>query len=122
MNALAGGFEAGAQERDRRTLTVGAGDVDHRRKMLMRIAERGEQTLDPVKAQIDQLRVKREQPGEDRVAVQGEVPLLLGAASAMPEGGAGLMIMRISRAKVARSSLRGTTRSTIPCSSKYSAR
>jgi len=36
----------------------------------LRIAERGEQAQHPLEAQIDELRVKRQQPGEDVVADQ----------------------------------------------------
>ena len=127
MDAPARCFEAGAQERDRRALTIGAGDMDHRRELFLRVAECREKPLDTIKAQVDELRMERQEPREDPVAVLlgvAQRPNRRGpiAATPMPDAGAGLISKRRMRASVSRKSLRATTRSTIPCSSKYSAR
>ena len=66
VDPVAGGFEAGAQGRDRRALAVGAGDMDDRRQLVLRIAERRQQPLDAAERQVDQLRVQRAQPRQDR--------------------------------------------------------
>src|SRR5437879_4534907 len=58
MDAVSGGFEAGAQGRDRRTLAVGPGEVDRRRQSVVRIAERAKQALDPAEREVDLLRVE----------------------------------------------------------------
>ena len=42
-------------------LAVGAGDMDHRRQPVLRIAERVEQPGDPVERQIEALRMQRQQ-------------------------------------------------------------
>jgi hypothetical protein len=48
MNAQPCGFEAGAQERDSRTLAVGAGDMDRRGQRVLGMAERCEQPVEAV--------------------------------------------------------------------------
>src|ERR1700757_3031223 len=90
--------------------------MDHRRWLLLRIAERGKQTQHPVEAQIDEPRVERQQPGEDVVADQGY------ACFTWAMLGAGLISKRTIRTSVSFSSLRGTTMSTMPCSRRYSER
>ena len=47
MHALAERLRDGADEGQRRALAVGAGDMHHRRKLVLRVAKRGEQALDP---------------------------------------------------------------------------
>ncbi len=68
MGAVAGGFGAGAHRRDGRTLAVGAGDMDDRRQMVLRIAERRQQPLDPAERQVDLLRMQLHQPRQHPVA------------------------------------------------------
>ena len=60
VHALAGRFENGARERDRRTLAVGAGDVNKRRQPAFGMIERREQALDAAERQVDALRMKRQ--------------------------------------------------------------
>jgi len=67
MHAFAGRFEHGAHEGDGRALAVGAGNVNDRRQPPFRMIERGEQTLDPAKRQIDALGMQRQQPRQHGV-------------------------------------------------------
>ena len=55
MDALSRRFEKGAEIGDGRALGIGAGNVDHRRQALLRIAHIGEQTQNTFEAEIDQL-------------------------------------------------------------------
>ena len=50
MDALARRLQHRAQEGDGRALAVGAGDMDHRRQPVLRVAEALEQPLDAVRA------------------------------------------------------------------------
>ena len=52
----------GAQKGAGGALAVGAGDMDHRRQMQLRVAQIGQQTLHASEAQIDELGVERLQP------------------------------------------------------------
>ncbi len=116
MDAVAGGFEAGAHDRDGRALAVGAGDMDHRRQLFVRVAERGEQALDPSEREVDLLRVELHQPRQDPVGRPPAVRAIghsLRAVRAQsqarcPPGAARAAATRM-RASVARSSARGTT-------------
>jgi hypothetical protein len=64
MDAQTRGLGDGAQERAATALAVGAGDVDHRRQMEMRITQIGEQPDQAVEAQVDQSGVEFLQPVE----------------------------------------------------------
>ena len=59
--SLQHGLEVG---RDR-SLAVGAGDVHDRRQALVRIAELGEQALDPPQRQVNQQRMQQLELGEE---------------------------------------------------------
>ena len=67
----------------------------------------------PVETEIDQARMQAVQPGDDAFNPR---------AHAAACGSSLMRNSAISRASVARSSVRLTTMSTIPCSRKYSAR
>jgi hypothetical protein len=68
MDGLAFGLHPGADHRQGRTLAVGPGDMHHRRQTALWLAHRRQQPPDPVQGQVDDLRVEREQPVEDRIA------------------------------------------------------
>ena len=68
MHALAQRLGDGAGEGEERALAVGAGDMHHRRQFILRVAESGEQPLDPPQRQVDRLRVELFQPLQQRVA------------------------------------------------------
>ena len=85
MNPIAGRFKAGAQERDRRALAIGSGNMDDRRQTILRIAEPRHQTAHPIKGKIDRSGVKPAQAFEDRVDPAHRRYLLLG------DGGCGLL-------------------------------
>src|SRR5262249_34261524 len=76
MHRIAAGFETGAQRRDRRSLAVRAGDVNDGRHLVLGIAERGEQALDPVERQcvavdgVDPLRMQSTEPLQYSVAAE----------------------------------------------------
>ena len=138
VDAQARRFQDRAQIGDRRTLAVGAGDVDDRRQFAFGMIEPLQQPMHPLEAEIDPLRMQRRQPrdqfAERGVAVWRQArsrvrrgrrhfrqPIRSGPASAT--GGAGfgavssagdLVSSRHSRASVGRSSWRCTTMSTMP--------
>ena len=68
VHALAGGLQHRLQEGRERALAVGAGDVDHRRQAVLRVAELGEQRLDAAERQVDQPRMQRLELGQQLVA------------------------------------------------------
>jgi hypothetical protein len=68
MHALAERLGDGAGKGKERALAVGAGDMHHRRQLILGVAERREQPLDPPQRQIDRLRVEFFQPLQQRVA------------------------------------------------------
>ena len=117
MDAIAAGFETGAQRRDRRPLAVGARDMNRGRQPGLRVTERGEQALDAAQGQVDLFRVQRHQ------ALQHPITLMNGAAeqwaysAAFESGGAGNAASPRTgsrskdrmRAKAACNSPRGTT-------------
>ena len=134
MHLLTRRLEDCARKGDRRTFSIGAGDMDHRRQPPLGMIERGQKPLDAIKRQIDPPRVKRKQPCRHSVDRSGFGPRsthagagrLTGgggatAGAAAGEGGA-FINMRHRRATVARRSWRCTTMSTMPCSRRYSAR
>ena len=127
MHAVARGLETGPHRGHRRAFALGAGDVHDRRKVVLRIAQRREQPLDAAERQIDQLRMQPAEALENPVAGRRShsAPLRSGRASicgTTAAGGCGLRSRPRIRANVACSSARGTTWSTMPCSSRYSAR
>ena len=67
VDAQAARFQDRAQEGDGRALAVGAGDVDHRRQPLLRMAERVENVSHPIERKIDQLRMQRGEPRDDGI-------------------------------------------------------
>ena len=121
MHAMSARFEAGAQCGYRRSLAIGAGDVDDRRQPVLRITERRKQPLDAAERQIDQFRVQPAKPLEYPVTLRRghEVSGIIGTTVV---GGCGSHRSPRKRPNVARSSARGTTRSTMPWSRRYSAR
>ena len=68
MHALAERFGDGAGEGEEGALAVGAGDMHDRRKLVLGVAESGEQPLDAPERQVDRLRVQLLQPLQQRVA------------------------------------------------------
>ena len=64
MDAVPGRLERGAQERAGRTLAVGAGDVEHWRQVVVRIAKPGEQPRDAIEAEHVSAGPVREKPVE----------------------------------------------------------
>src|SRR3954462_14345823 len=98
--------------------------MNNRWQLLFRMAERRKQPLDAIQHEIDALRMKRKQAVKDGVATCDNghgtaAPAITGAC----RGDADCRIKRRTRRdRVARKSWRWTTMSTIPCSSKYSAR
>ena len=62
VHPLAGGFQHGPQIGNDRALAVGAGDVHHRRQLVLGMVEAVQQALHPLERQIDQLRVKLPEP------------------------------------------------------------
>ena len=127
VHAVARGFEAGPHRRHRRAFAFGAGDVHDRRKAVLRIAHRREKPLDAAERQIDQLRMKPAEALQNPVAgwrrhcaaLKSGRAAICGRAAA---GGCGFRSRPRIRANVACNSARGTTWSTMPWSSKYSAR
>ena len=69
VHLVAGRFERGAQECDGRAFAVRAGDMDHRRQLVLRPAETLQQPLDPPERQIDLARVERAEHLQQRVEV-----------------------------------------------------
>src|SRR6185312_5099108 len=115
VDALAGGFEERAHERDRRAFAVGARDMDDVRHLVLRIAKLAQEALHPVEGQVDQFRVQAEKPRQNRI----DLGFGFRAHAALaPRRRNRPMI----RASWSRRSLRCTTRSTMPCSRRYSAR
>ena len=139
VDAQAGRFQDRAQIGDRRTLAIGAGDMNHRRQPAFGMIEPLQQPMHPLQTEIDPLRMQRGQPrdqfaerqrrvGRRRVHAWGAA----GATSAadtiwagMSIGGAGFdtastagdfVSNRHSRASVGRRSWRCTTMSIMPWS------
>ena len=81
MDAIARRSREGAQESDRRTLAVGAGDMDDRRSRSRAIAQRGEQPLDPLSERSNRPAMERPQPRESDVAGRGRIHAALFAAA-----------------------------------------
>ncbi len=62
MNAQAGGCQNRAQVCDRRTLAIGAGDMNDRRQLALGMVEPLQQPLHPLQTKIDTPGVQRGQP------------------------------------------------------------
>jgi len=62
VHAQAGRLGDGAQDGDRRSLAVGAGDMNHRRQPALGIAERRAQAVHPPQRQVDQLGMQQAKP------------------------------------------------------------
>src|SRR5262249_24654586 len=56
-----------AHECDGRALAIGSGDVDRRRQLPLRVAERGENAPHPIEREIDALRMQRGEPRDDGI-------------------------------------------------------
>src|SRR5262245_63650605 len=67
MHAQARRFEDRADERDGRALSIGPGDMNHRRQLAFRMPDRGQQPPHAIERKIDQLGVQREQPLDDGI-------------------------------------------------------
>ena len=67
MDALPRGFEEGAEVGDRRTLAVGAGDMDYRWQPVLRAAHALEQPLYAIQGEIDELGMKRQKTLQDLI-------------------------------------------------------
>ena len=87
VDAVAGGLERGAHIGDDRALAVGARDMDRRRQRPIGVAERGEQALDPVEREIDQLGMEREQALEKDVTLQPGAPRFRRSPHRLPRAG-----------------------------------
>ncbi len=126
MDSLPGGLEASPHGRDGRALAIGARDMNDGRQFFLRVAERGEQPLDPAERQIDFFRVELHQAAQHPIArdflMSGHHHSGRGRSAAGASTGAVGAVRWGSRsndsrfASVACNSPRGTTRSTIPCS------
>src|SRR5579864_788849 len=144
-------FKHGARKGADRAFAVGAGDMDHRRKLFLGIAEIIEQALNAPEREIDLLGMKLQQPLENRRAfavvdvlvkaahsaaleptmaeasgtrrVDVAVTVTIGGTGTGRERGRDLFMTRwTSFESAGRNSWRGTTKSIMPCSSRYSAR
>ena len=62
MDAQARGFQNRAQIGDRRTLAIGAGNMNHRRQLAFGMIEPLQQPMHPLQAEIDTAGVQRGQP------------------------------------------------------------
>src|SRR3954447_15367041 len=130
MDAKALRFQHCAREGAGRTLAVCPCHVDHRRQSLFWMAKPGEQPLDTVEHEIDALRMKLQQALENGVAACSNThgtPVAAGAVLLIDAGKEELSFgclvsCRTRRESVSRIWWRCTTMSTIPCSSRYSAR
>src|SRR5262249_2252433 len=60
----------GTRESAYRSLPICARDMDDRRQLLLRMAERGQKQRDACESKLDLVGVKSRQPLEDRVALQ----------------------------------------------------
>ena len=59
VDTQAGGFQDRAQVSDRRTLAIGAGDMDHRRELAFGMVEPRQQPVHPFQIKIDAPRMQR---------------------------------------------------------------
>ena len=135
----AGCLECGAAEGDGRTLPVGARDMHHGRQLPLGTPQHRQQLLDPREREIDDARMQRTKPRQQRIEVaraRGHVPCLSGDAlfpagqragagtegsaaavsgkRIISAGGLGRIKWPRRREMVSRNSLRGTTMSTMP--------
>ena len=121
MHALARRFEDRAHECDGRALAVGAGDMDHRRQLPLRMIERGQKPRHALEREIDALGMQRQQPRQHGVERRG-MPAIrcahagagAGRRAAAARSAGALVRSRQSLAIVVRRSWRCTTMSTMP--------
>ncbi len=120
MRAHARRLENGAHEGDRRTLAVGAGDMDDGRHFQMRRPKFRKQAFDPAERQVDAAGMQRREARRDWIhRVQGpSLRLVFGQAAWAGD----LASIPHRRASVSRISSRVTTMSTIPWPCRNSAR
>ena len=85
VHALARRFEDGAHEGDGRALAVGAGDMDHRRQMALRMIERGEDARHAIEPKVDALGMQREKPRQHGVDRRRARPLTRSRFGTSPE-------------------------------------
>ena len=64
-------LQHGTEKGTHRTFAVGAGNVQHRREIFLRISERRKKPADAIENKIDTFGVERKQPFEDCVARLG---------------------------------------------------
>ena len=131
MHALARRFEDRAHEGYGRALAIGAGNVDHRRQMPLRVIERVKDARHALEPEVDALGVQRQKPRQHGVDRRSSVGRPF--AHVVAGSGAGrltrctgalagaLVKSRHNLAMVARNSWRCTTMSTMPWSRRYSA-
>ena len=67
MDSQARRFQDRAQIGERRTLAIGAGDVDHRRQLTFGMIEPLQQKLHAIEAEIDPLGMQRGQPRDQPI-------------------------------------------------------
>src|SRR5665213_358415 len=67
MHTLTRGFQDRAQKSERRALAIGAGDMDRRRQLALRMIESRQQSLHALKREIDALGMQRGKPRDDSV-------------------------------------------------------
>ena len=73
MDAKPSGFGHGTHQRDDRALSIRAGDMDHRRQMVMRIAKTFQKREAAFKSKIYQFGMKRREPVQRRGSARGVV-------------------------------------------------
>src|SRR5581483_527572 len=81
IDVISRGFETGTQKGDRRSLAVGAGDMNDGRQALFGMAERGEQPADAVEREVDELGVKAQKAPKDLVDDQRRCRAVKSAAA-----------------------------------------
>src|SRR5258708_4217189 len=145
VDAQVCGLQNRPQIRDRRTLAIGAGDVNDRRQFALGMVEPFQEPNHPRKIEIDMLRMQAGQPrdqfaerrcsfGRGHVHAWGAAGttsgldtiwvgiVTCGAGFEAASSAGDFVSNRHSRANVGRRSWRWTTMSTMPWSFRYSAR
>src|SRR5215472_10792119 len=134
-------LQHGAGEGARAALAIGAGDMDHRRQFQVRITKVSQEPEDSVQCQVDPFGMQRQQALEHRVAARGfrqhsgpfnnqEVavtpplpgPGRRGMDKTLLRGFSCFISMYSTLDRVVRISFLWVTMSSMPCSSRYSAR
>ena len=120
MDRVARRFERGAEEGAGRALAVGAGDVEDRRKLVLRAAEPVEQRARCARARAGRRPARASTSRSSCAWTPGCAERAKSAIRRPPSPPA--RDRRSSSASFSFSSPRGTTMSIMPCSSRYSAR